>query len=80
MAAFLIIEVMQVIDQDTYAKYIEKAEVIITKYGGRYLTRGKTIIPLKGQWSPKKIVIIEFINIEHLQKCFQSDEYLEIAL
>lgn len=78
MPVYMVIEV-QVKNNETYSKYIEKVPVIISKYGGRYLTRGGKTTPITGNWNPEKIVLIEFETIEQLQKCFQSTEYLEIA-
>ena len=78
MSVYMIIDI-QVKDNEMYSKYIEKVPEIISKYGGRYLTRGGKIIPLTGNWNPERIVLIQVDSIEQLQRCFQSPEYLEIA-
>ena len=78
MSVYMIIEV-QVKNNETYSKYIEKVPEIISKYGGSYLAQGGKTISMTGNWNPEKIVLIEFETIEQLQKCFQSTEYLEIA-
>ena len=78
MSVYMIIEV-EVKNNETYSKYIEKVPEIISKYGGRYLTRGGKTTAITGNWNPEKIVLIEFETIEQLQQCFQSTEYLEIA-
>ena len=36
--------------------------------------------PLSGNWSPERLVIIEFEAIEQVHRCFGSPEYLELAL
>ncbi len=78
MSVYMIIEV-QVKNMETYSKYIANVPEIISKYGGRYLTRGGKITQVTGSWNPEKIVLIEFETIEQLQKCFQSPGYLEIS-
>jgi uncharacterized protein (DUF1330 family) len=59
MPVYMIIEV-QVRNSETYSKYTEKVPEIISKYGGRYLTRGGKTTPITGNWNPEKIVLIEF--------------------
>ncbi|MCD6319928.1 MAG: DUF1330 domain-containing protein [Candidatus Desulfofervidaceae bacterium] len=34
----------------------KKVPEIISKYGGRYLTRGGKITPLSGNWNPERII------------------------
>jgi uncharacterized protein (DUF1330 family) len=78
MAAYIILDI-KVFNKDLYAQYISKAPAIIKKHGGRYLVRGGTIITASGNWNPERIVVIEFVSMEHLKNCFDSPEYREIA-
>ncbi len=78
MNAYLIAEI-QITDPVMYQQYIEKAEPIILKYGGRYLVRGGKSIPVSGNWEPGRILVIEFESMKALQTCFNSVEYLAIA-
>jgi uncharacterized protein (DUF1330 family) len=78
MSVYLIIEI-EPKDRELYAQYVQKVPTIIEKYGGRYLARGGKVTPLMDGWNPQRIILIEFDDIEQIQKCFQSPEYLEIA-
>lgn len=78
MAVYLIIDI-EPKDRGLYAQYVQKVPPIIEKYGGRYLARGGKVTPLMGDWNPQRIILIEFDDIEQIQKCFHSPEYLEIA-
>lgn len=78
MPVYLIIDI-KVLDKKTYFEYVQKAQVIIEKYGGKYLSRGAEVIPLSGGWNPERIVVIEFDSKEQLDKCFCSREYLDIV-
>jgi uncharacterized protein (DUF1330 family) len=77
MSVYAILEI-QVKDEAMYSQYKEKAPEIIKKYGGRYLVRGGNVIPVSGGWNPERIVILEFGDMDHLQKFAQSKEYGEI--
>jgi len=74
----MIVEV-EITNNEMYSEYVEKVPEIISRYGGRYLVRGGKVTSLTGNWNPEKIILIEFETIEHLQRCFESAEYLEIA-
>ena len=74
----MIIEI-EVKDQVLYSEYVQKVYDIATTYGGRYLARGGIITPVSKNWNPERIIIIEFQHKEEIQKCFQSQEYIEIA-
>ena len=75
---YMIIEI-QILDEATYDEYTEKARPIVEKYGGRYLVRGGKVTPLSGEWRPARIVLVEFPTAADLNRCFDSEEYKEIA-
>jgi uncharacterized protein (DUF1330 family) len=70
---------MTVKNESLYSEYIAKVPNIIEKYGGRYLVRGGEITPITYNWNPQRVIIIEFDSKEQLQRCFSSQEYLEIS-
>ncbi|MBW2331109.1 MAG: DUF1330 domain-containing protein [Deltaproteobacteria bacterium] len=78
MSVLMIVEV-EITNNEMYSEYVEKVPEIISRYGGRYLVRGGKVTSLTGNWNPERIILIEFETIEHLQRCFESAEYLEIA-
>lgn len=66
-------------DIESYTRYIEKVKPIVEKYHGRYMARSEKIKALNKEWSPDRVIIIEFDAREQLDKCFSSDEYRKIA-
>jgi uncharacterized protein (DUF1330 family) len=64
--------------QADYAQYVQKVRPIVEKHGGRYLSRGGTIVPLAGDWNPEKIVLIEFPSMENVHQWWNSEEYQAI--
>ncbi len=78
MPAYVLIEI-EIYNRDMYLQYIEKAKPIVESYGGRYVIRGGPITNLFGEWNPERIILIEFPSLENIHKCFNSEEYLQIA-
>lgn len=62
-----------------YFEYIEKVVPIVKKYNGRYLVRSEKITLLSEEWTPDRVIIIEFDTKEQLETCFASEEYRRIA-
>jgi len=55
-------------------EYRERLGPTLEKYGGKTLVAGKPEI-LEGEWSPGRVVVIEFPSMDHLQKWYRSPEY-----
>ena len=77
MAAYAVVDV-RVTDPDRYAEYRKKAPQTIAQYGGRYLARGGTLEVLEGEWSPQRLVLLEFESIERLREWYDSPEYARL--
>lgn len=78
MPVYMIVEIA-VLDQTTYAEYVRKVPATVAKYGGRYLVRGGHVTPLTGDWSPERIIVLEFPTAERMRQWNSSPEYLELA-
>ena len=78
MAAYVIIEI-KVKDHDAYREYVEKVRRVVERHEGRYLCRGGAVTPFSGNWNPERIILIEFPSVEAVFKCFNSEEYGDIA-
>ena len=76
MPAYVVVEV-DVNDPETYEDYKRLAPPPIAAYGGRYLGRGGRTATLEGDWSPKRLVILEFPSLERAKEWWASAEYAE---
>ena len=76
MPAYVVIEI-EVHDPATYEDYKRLAPPAIAAYGGRYLARGGQTATLEGDWSPKRLVILEFDSVDRAQAWWSSPEYAE---
>ena len=78
MPAYFIAEI-EVEKPELYAQYVEKAAEIIERFGCRYIFRSESIHPVSGDWSPNRMIMIEFESREKILECFSSDEYSRVA-
>lgn len=78
MPVYMIIEI-EVLDEGTYAEYVQKVPATVAEYGGRYLVRGGPVTPLTGDWRPERIIVLEFPSAQQMREWNSSPEYLELA-
>lgn len=75
MSAFLIVDT-KIINTDEYEKHKVLARPIVERYGGIYRARGGEIDALETDlWTPTRIVIIEFPDIQSARAFANSEEY-----
>lgn len=79
MPAYMIISIEEISDPDRYKSYISQVSSIVQEHGGRYLARGGEIVSFAGGWDPKRVILIEFDNIQQARACFDSAEYKKVA-
>ena len=78
MSAYMIIEI-EVLDRETYSRYVAQVREVVEQYGGRYLARGGNVIAMSGDWKPERVILIEFGSARQARECFASPEYKAIA-
>jgi len=76
MSAFIIVEV-EVLDKERYETYKQMVPPSLEAYGGKFLVRGGSVETLEGEWSPKRLVILEFSSMEQAKAWWESQEYSE---
>jgi uncharacterized protein (DUF1330 family) len=76
MAAYVIADLV-VHDQAGYQRYQPIARETIEKHGGRFIVRGGQLETMEGDWSPKRIVVVEFPSLEAARAWYHSPEYAE---
>jgi uncharacterized protein (DUF1330 family) len=74
MAAYLVADI-EVTDAEGYQEYRRTVGASIAAFGGRFLARGGAVEVLEGDWSPKRLVIVEFPSLERLRAWYDSPEY-----
>jgi uncharacterized protein (DUF1330 family) len=76
MAGYVIVEI-EVVDPVGYEEYKKLAGATIVKYGGKYIVRGGAAETLEGDWQPKRIVILQFENVQRAKEWLNCPEYRE---
>ena len=76
MPALIIVDI-QVTDPVGYEDYKRLGSASIAAHGGRYLVRGGRSEVLDGDWTPRRLVILEFDSMEKAKAWRNSPEYAE---
>ena len=74
MAAYVIVD-MTVKDTVKIEEYRKLAGASIAAHGGKFLVRGGRIEILDGDWSPQRVVMIEFPGMEQARRWRSSADY-----
>ena len=75
MLAYYIAEHI-ITDATKFEDYRVRVAPMITKHGGRYLTKGSSHkFPEAPHWKPQRVVIIEFPDMDSLNAWYTSPEY-----
>ena len=77
MAAYLIADI-EVTDPEAFDKYRAGVPATIAAYGGKYFVRGATGEVVEGEWTPKRLVVLEFDSMERLKAWYDSPEYADL--
>lgn len=76
MSALIIVDI-EVTDPVLYEDYKRLASAAIAAHGGRYLVRGGESEVLDGDWTPRRLVVLEFDSVEKAKAWRSSPEYAE---
>ena len=76
MPAYIIVEI-EVTDPAGYEEYKRQAAATVEQYSGKYIVRGGACETLEGDWKPKRIVVLQFNNMEGAKAWLNSPEYVE---
>ena len=76
MTAYVIVDI-NVTDPVRYEDYKRLAAPTVSLYGGKYIARGGKTETLEGDWSPTRLVILQFDSSEQAKNWLNSTEYSE---
>ncbi len=74
MSAYLIARV-KIDYPDIYAKYTALTPAIVEAHGGRFLSRGRPPLTLEGPREDRRVVVVEFPDMECAKAFYESAEY-----
>lgn len=74
MSAYVIVET-HIHDSEGYERYKEAAPAAVAAGGGRSLVVGGEIAVLEGGWTPSRLVVLEFEDLEAAKRWYASEAY-----
>ena len=78
MAAYFICT-MTIHDPETYRKYTALTPATLARYGGRFLTRGDTVLTVEGPAFTERLVLIEFADQDAALSWYNDADYQSAA-
>jgi uncharacterized protein (DUF1330 family) len=75
MPAYVIAVVTRAWDEDKLAEYRRRNTDAVAAHGGRFIARGGELETLEGDWSPPRIVVIEFPDRDAARAWYESADY-----
>jgi uncharacterized protein (DUF1330 family) len=76
MPAYVIVET-DVHHPEQYERYKAASPAAIAAGGGRFIARGGELAVLEGDWRPKRLVVLEFEDLEAAKRWYDSPAYRE---
>ncbi len=77
MTVYVVVD-NDVIDPERYAEYLKLITPTVFQYGGRYVIRAGEILHRDSDWSPDRLVVIEFDTEEAALAWVQAPEVAPI--
>jgi uncharacterized protein (DUF1330 family) len=74
--AYIVVET-DIHDPEQYELYKRASPAAVTAGGGRFIARGGELTVLEGDWQPKRLVLLEFPDLEAAKRFYESPEYQE---
>ena len=74
MAAYIIVDVV-IQDPQRYEDYKKLTPASLIPFDGKFIVRGGKTQTLEGDWTPGRIVVVEFPSVEKAKAWWSSDTY-----
>jgi uncharacterized protein (DUF1330 family) len=76
MPAYVIVET-DIHDPEQYERYKAASPAAVAGGGGRFVVRGGELAVLEGDWHPKRLVVLEFEDLDTARRWYESEDYQE---
>ncbi len=74
MAAYLIVEMVEMTDADAFAEYRRRIGPVMNEYDGEFLSIGSNLLLLEGEWHPRVVAIVRFPTMDHIRDVYESPD------
>jgi uncharacterized protein (DUF1330 family) len=72
--AYIVVET-DIHDAEQYELYKQASPAAVEAGGGRFIARGGDVAILEGDWQPKRLVLLEFPDLDATKRFYESPEY-----
>ena len=76
MSAYIIAKV-EVTDMEQYKEYMKLTPAAIEAFGGKFIARGGEVETLEGPEETRRVVLLEFPDLEAARAFWTSEQYKE---
>ena len=63
MSAYVIADV-EITDASLYGQFLERITPTVESHGGKFVVRGGELEVILGDWTPERLAVLEFDNLE----------------
>jgi len=74
--AYIVVET-DIHDPEQYELYKQASPAAVAASGGRFIARGGELAVLEGEWQPRRLVLLEFPDLDAARRFYDSPEYRE---
>jgi uncharacterized protein (DUF1330 family) len=75
MAAYFIVDQLEITNPDAMAPYFRYVAETIKAHGGRMIVRGGEFEVIEGDWVPKRVIVLEFPDMDALKGWYNGPAY-----
>ena len=66
---------VEITDANLYGQFLEQVTATVETHGGKFVARGGAMETILGNWTPKRLALLEFGNLQQAQAWLASPEY-----
>ena len=77
MSAYVIADV-EITDANLYGQFLEQVTATVEAHGGKFVARGGAMETILGNWTPKRLALLEFGNLQQIHAWLASPEYIAL--
>ena len=74
MSAHVITDV-EITDASLYGQFLERVTPTVESHGGKFVVRGGELEVKLGDWTPERLAVLEFDNLEQVRVWLSSPEF-----
>ena len=77
MSAYVITDV-EITDASLYGEFMARVTSTVEAHGGKFVARGGELEVILGDWTPKRLAILKFEDLQQVRAWLNSPEYVAL--